>query len=219
MFNRLWHSMCRILLLLSLILLICVKSHADPDYVTQITKPIPTKIEMPKVNIHKGSKILDIQDVSQTIDHVFSNVSNLKEKHSLKNLVLETMMVETHLGGAPYQSAEKRYRNYGIAQFREESAKYVLQLLKKRDKLAYDDLMKYYFKNKSLRYNISYNVPFSIGLCAEYYLTRDKNVNKKISTLSKRAQIWKKEYNTYKGLGTVNAYVSRVKQFKGKTYN
>ena len=49
-----------------------------------------------------------------------------------------------------------------------------------------------------------------------YYWRVCPNLYKNIGSKEDRAKLWKGYYNTPKGLGTVNAYLNRVKMMKKK---
>lgn len=164
--------------------------------------------ELRLIKIHKGSEELEITRVQHTIDHTLNEIPNINNTEHMKKLVLETFIVETNLGKANYHKAQTKYNNYGIAQFRLQSAKETLERLKKRNPDGYKVLMRFYDNTKDLKYNLLYNVPFCIGLTASYYEQRSKLKN--IDTLLGRAQTWKQVYNTRKGLGTVKGYQNKV---------
>ena len=144
--------------------------------------------------------------------YVINKLPNLDaSKNRLTDLVLETFIVETHLGKSNYAESAKR-NNFGIAQIRADTAEDVLKILRK-DKKTYNELMSFYNFNMSLRDNLLYNVKFSIAMCSEYYYLRNSNLYNEIHTLRHRAKQWKKNYNTYKGAGSVQIYVDRVEKF------
>lgn len=167
------------------------------------------------INEHEGSKQLDHDKFERTVNYVLNSIPNLnkfKNKSALKKLVIETAIVETHLGKSSYEASAK-VNNYGLVQIRWQTAKEVMDILKKRDKDSYIALMKLYNSKLSLQNNLLKNVPFSIGVCAEYYLIRNKNLQNNIANTHERARQWKKFYNTNLGVGSVSGYENRVKNF------
>ncbi len=169
------------------------------------------------IEYHKGGKTLDYKRMKMTIAYVTSSIHNLKDvnKRNLNTLVLETMITETHLGTAKYEYSANNYKNYGIAQFRVDTAEYILKRLKSTDVTSYCDVMRFYNPQLSLKDNLLTNVKFSIALCAVYYYMRITNINEETHSITMRAKAWKKVYNTYKGLGTEELYIARVEKFLG----
>ena len=164
------------------------------------------------IEYHKGGEQLNYNKLKNTVIYVINKLPNLDaSKNRLTDLVLETFIVETHLGKSNYAESAKR-NNFGIAQIRADTAEDVLKILRK-DKKTYNELMSFYNFNISLRDNLLYNVKFSIAMCSEYYYLRNSNLYNEIHTLRHRAKQWKKNYNTYKGAGSVQIYVDRVEKF------
>lgn len=164
------------------------------------------------IEYHKGGEQLNYNKLKNTVIYVINKLPNLDaSKNRLTDLVLETFIVETHLGKSNYAESAKR-NNFGIAQIRADTAEDVLKILRK-DKKTYNELMSFYNFNMSLRDNLLYNVKFSIAMCSEYYYLRNSNLYNEIHTLRHRAKQWKKNYNTYKGAGSVQIYVDRVEKF------
>ena len=159
--------------------------------------------ESPKVKVeilkHNGGSQLKHSEVKQTVQ-----------------TVLETMIVETLVGKSKYDYSSTNYRNYGIAQIRTETAKDVLDWLQRKDPNTYTKVVSLMNPKVSLKQNLLCNVPFSIAICAEYYFRRNANLHLDIQTVESRAKQWKKNYNTYKGLGTEEIYCQRVQNYYNK---
>lgn len=178
--------------------------------------------ETPKVKVeilkHSGGRQLKHSEVKETVTNVLENLDNLNHinQSNLRDLVLETMIVETLVGKSKYDYSSTNYRNYGIAQIRTETAKDVLDWLQRKDPNTYTKVVSLMNSKVSLKQNLLSNVPFSIAICAEYYLRRNSNLHLDIRTLEARAHQWKKNYNTYKGLGTVQIYCQRVQDYYSK---
>ena len=220
----------RFLITFVMILSIIAFIHLSRAYPTNEVRTSPpnnvfvidtSKLEEPKVEkfvskkhieYHKGGKQLNYSRLKNTVIYVINKLPNLNvSKNRLTDLVLETFIVETHLGKSNYAESAKR-NNFGIAQIRADTAEDVLKILRK-DKKTYNELMSFYNFNMSLRDNLLYNVKFSIAMCSEYYYLRNSNLYNEIHTLRHRAKQWKKNYNTYKGAGSVQIYVDRVEKF------
>ena len=220
----------RFLITFVMILSIIAFIHLSRAYPTNEVRTSPpnnvfvidtSKLEEPKVEkfvskkhieYHKGGEQLNYNQLKDTVIYVINKLPNLDaSKNRLTDLVLETFIVETHLGKSNYTKSAKR-NNFGIAQIRADTAEDVLKILRK-DKKTYNELMSFYNFNMSLRDNLLYNVKFSIAMCSEYYYLRNSNLYNEIHTLRHRAKQWKKNYNTYKGAGSVQIYVDRVEKF------
>ena len=166
-----------------------------------------------KICTHKGGSKVNYNHLQETVTAVLAPFKIVKESRDLEKLVYETMIVETRLGESHYGYASKNYRNYGIAQIRVETAKDLKEYLKRVSSEDYNRLISLYDQSKSEKENLLYNVPYSIAVCGLYYICRDANIFQKIYTVADRAKAWKKYYNTYKGAGTPEVYLKRVKEF------
>lgn len=178
--------------------------------------------ETPKVKVeilkHSGGRQLKHSEVKETVTNVLENLDNLNHinQTNLRDLVLETMIVETLVGKSKYDYSSTNYRNYGIAQIRTETAKDVLDWLQRKDSSTYTKVKSLMNSKVSLKQNLLSNVQFSIAICAEYYFRRNANLHLDIRTVESRAKQWKKNYNTYKGLGTEEIYCQRVQDYYSK---
>lgn len=159
---------------------------------------------------HDGGKDVDQALLMRTIDWVLSETP-CGSIPGMRDLVFETLVVETRAGSFGYTAAAENWQNYGIAQIRADTARWLLEMLFKRDRAAFSGVYQYYDPESSLEHNLLTNVPFSIALCAELYAWRLKG--RPIGTLRQRAIAWKKYYNTYKGAGSVEGYVKRVQSW------
>lgn len=166
-----------------------------------------------KYNISKNqnlysSKLYTIVDETiQEFDIDIHHRNNL-------NLIFETLIAETKAGQFSYTKAAKKYKNYGIAQMKLTNAEFLKSYIKNASKHDYNVLMNLRNNNKSEQWNLMNNVRYSVALCLIHYYQRDKNVSKKAHCLEQRAKIWKKHYNTIKGKGTPEKYISRVQNYK-----
>lgn len=176
------------------------------------------KISDDLIHFHSGGQQLKHSSFEETVNHVLSNLNNLKDKDvtNLKHLVIETAITETLLGKSKYNYSAVNYRNYGIMQIRTETAKDVMWWLGIVDKETLKQVKALYDKRLSLKDNLLYNVKFSIAICAQYYLRRNSNIINETSSLAQRAKQWKKIYNTHKGVGSANGYIKRVNQYYTK---
>lgn len=166
-------------------------------------------ISEPSYLDHSGGEQLNHTLVSEITSEVISNLGLVPKTSEFKYLVFETMIVETLMGKSSYTKAAKR-NNFGIAQIRPETALDVLKNVKKKNINDYYYIISLKNSNLSLKQNLLSNVHFSIAICAEFYALKKV---KKLDNKHLRAQVWKRFYNTKKGVGTVDAYVKRVTNY------
>lgn len=98
----------------------------------------------------------------------------------------------------------------GICQIEPNTAKDIINnYILKRVNLftAYSRL---YNKNLTLEQNLCYNLMFSIFMCRIFYLRFAEKIP---DTLEGQAKYWKKYYNTSKGKGTVEQYITNYRRF------
>lgn len=157
----------------------------------------------------------EVTTAIETATQLFSYNAN---KEDLRNLLKETAIAESNYGNALYDPN----RNYGrgIFQFDKIGMKQALQVLQSK-------------QNADLKTKLIDIYPFSLSLenidtiykeftqravlqailCRFYYLGVKEAIP---NTLEGRAKYWKKYYNSEKGAGTPEAYISRVKAFYAK---
>ena len=184
-----------------------------------IAKDLPKpKVHRIKIWEHKGGKALNLAHLNETVYAVLHKLPNIKANKHAVNMIVETYMVETDLGAAKYEHSAKHWKNYGIGQMREDTAKYLLKTLMTRDTKTYKAVMRYYNRRLSMKDNLLKNIPFSIAMTAQYYTLRGVDISI-ASTITQRARFWKKEWNTAKGIGTVEKYTAKVISYRSKTDN
>ena len=163
--------------------------------------------------LHKGGEYLDPKLLLELVKSTIKDFDiNLNHENNTV-LIYETLITETLGGQYPYNHAHDNYKNYGIAQFRLETAYFLKAFIKRISEHDYNLLLSLRVKDKSEKWNLMYNVKYSIALCLIYYFQRDKNIAEKAKYLEYRAKLWKTHYNTYKGKGTSENYVSRVQEY------
>ena len=163
--------------------------------------------------LHPGGEYLDPKLLLELVKCTIKDFEiNLNHENNTV-LIYETLITETLGGQYPYDYARDNYRNYGIAQFRLETAYFLRAFIKRISKHDYNLLMSLRVKDKSEKWNLMYNVKYSIALCLIYYFHRDKHIAEKAKYLEYRAKLWKTHYNTYKGKGTSENYVERVQEY------
>lgn len=166
-----------------------------------------------KYFLHKGGEYLDPNILFDLVKNTIKNFDINLNNEANTILIYETLITETLGGQYPYSYACYNYKNYGIAQFRVETANFLKGFIKRVSKHDYNLLMSLRVNDKSEKWNLMYNVKYSIALCLIYYFHRDRNIASKAKYLESRAQLWKTHYNTYKGKGTSENYVERVQKY------
>ena len=163
--------------------------------------------------LHKGGEFLDPKLLLELVKSTIKDFDiNLNHENNTV-LIYETLITETLGGQYPYNHARDNYKNYGIAQFRLQTAYFLKAFIKRISKHDYNLLLSLRVSDKSEKWNLMYNVKYSIALCLIYYFQRDKHIASKAKYLEYRAKLWKTHYNTYKGKGTSENYVSRVQKY------
>ena len=166
-----------------------------------------------KYFLHKGGEYLDPNILFDLVKNTIKNFEINLNNEANTILIYETLITETLGGQYPYDYACYNYKNYGIAQFRVETANFLKGFIKRVSKHDYNLLMSLRVNDKSEKWNLMYNVKYSIALCLIYYFQRDRNIASKAKYLESRAQLWKTHYNTNKGLGEPENYVKRVQKY------
>ena len=166
-----------------------------------------------KYFLHKGGEYLDPNLLFDLVKNTIKNFEINLNNEANTILIYETLITETLGGQYPYDYAHDNYKNYGIAQFRVETANFLKGFIKRVSKHDYNLLMSLRVNDKSEKWNLMYNVKYSIALCLIYYFQRDRNIASKAKYLESRAQLWKTHYNTSKGLGEPENYVKRVQKY------
>ena len=166
-----------------------------------------------KYFLHKGGEYLDPNLLFDLVKNTIKNFEINLNNEANTILIYETLITETLGGQYSYTYAHDKYKNYGIAQFRVETANFLKGFIKRVSKHDYNLLMSLRVNDKSEKWNLMYNVKYSIALCLIYYFQRDRNIASKAKYLESRAQLWKTHYNTSKGLGEPENYVKRVQKY------
>lgn len=194
-------------------------SYLQPSWRQQTSKSVEVPEPKPKPEIakskhkikvytHKGGKPISKTQLRSTIAAVATKLSTIpNDNESLHKLIFETATVESRLGADIHGS-----NGLGLLQITPTTAKCFIDRLKKHHPKTHKELMSLYDKDRSLRENLLYNVPFSIGMSMVIYWQRAKSDVLSANSMKDRARIWKKHYNTYKGKGTVKGYISSNQQ-------
>lgn len=180
---------------------------------TECTNKTKNCTKKEKYFLHKGGEYLDPNILFDLVKNTIKNFEINLNNEANTILIYETLITETLGGQYSYTYACYNYKNYGIAQFRVETANFLKGFIKRVSKHDYNLLMSLRVNDKSEKWNLMYNVKYSIALCLIYYFQRDRNIASKAKYLESRAQLWKTHYNTSKGLGEPENYVKRVQKY------
>lgn len=98
----------------------------------------------------------------------------------------------------------------GICQIEPNTAKDIINnyILKRAN--LFTSYSRLYNKNLTLEQNLCYNLMFSIFMCRVFYL---RFVEEIPQDLEGQARYWKKYYNTSKGKGTIEQYITNYRRF------
>lgn len=145
------------------------------------------------------------------VENILIDIPELKPTEDFIKLIVETIIAESD-GGWYFDI--KKFGGLGIAQFNYKTAEYLLSILKSRKEEIYDTLESYRKEELTLRENLIHNINFNVAMCAVYYYhRRGKQLYKEIGTIDKRANLWKRVYNTEEGIGTPELYKQRVNMY------
>lgn len=158
---------------------------------------------------HPGGKKIDLDILEPTVRAVLQRMPNVKTTDPIVALCIETMQTETGCGAEKWETGIKKWKNFGICQFRADTAKETLDWLKYVRSDVYEALMDLNDREHDLIWNLTYNVPFGIGLMVQYYLRMVPDLYAHIGTKVARAEVWKAAYNSPLGKGTVQCYLDR----------
>lgn len=168
-------------------------SHADVDVSPTI-----------EVRLHRGGERIPTTKLINTITSVADVLSTVPNDPYLYKLIYETAKVESELGSKIHSAG-----GLGMMQITLSTGTHFMNHIEKHNKSLYRELKTLYDSKLSLRDNLLYNVPFSIGLGMVIYCERARQDILLATSIQARACIWKQHYNTYKGVGTVDVYVKK----------
>lgn len=90
--------------------------------------------------------------------------------------------------------------------------KYMLTRLQQQDPVRHRLLQELYRPERDQAWNRTRNIPYACGMSMLFIETVFPNGFKKLDTLSARARMWKRWYNTPKGSGTIERYKRKSRQ-------
>ena len=153
-----------------------------------------------------------------TIKETLRRLPHIRTTPELVSLLKETAIVESTKGYdlIGYKNG-KESGDYGVFQLRLATVTDSLNWLRKNHKDVYSEIQELWVKDKSLKWNIIHNVPYSCALSVTYYWRRDPHrLVHGVADNKSRGMFWKEEYNTKYGAGTVAMYVKKTEAKKQK---
>ena len=165
------------------------------------------------ITYHEGGKVLPYREMEKTVRAVFQRLPNIRTTDELVALVMETMIVETHLGGEKWETGIRKWKNYGIGQFVMSTATSTVKWLKDVRPDVHEAVMAFYNKKHDMAWNLCMNIPFSIAMIVEYYWRVCPDIYANIGDIHIRSKLYKRVYNSPAGLGSPEIYRNRVRNF------
>ena len=142
----------------------------------------------------------------QLYDAIYNILLSLKlySNDSIVKMIFETACVESNCGEYIKQINGPAC---GIFQIEPNTAQDIIDnYIKYRSR--YKDLFDMlYIKTFTLPQNLKYNLAFSVFMCRMFYMRIKESIP---NTVEKRAEYWKKYYNTEQGKGTTTEYIRKV---------
>ena len=123
------------------------------------------------------------------------------------NIISEVACVESNCGDYIKQINGPAC---GIFQIEPNTAKDILNNFLAFRTQYKNKVMLTYINSMSLEENLMYNLAFSVAMCRVFFLRISESIP---STVEKRAEYWKKYYNTVYGKGTVEDYIRKVEKY------
>lgn len=155
-------------------------------------------------------------EVTAAIEYAVQVFSYGANKDNLRDLLKETAIAESNYGNALYNPSRAYGR--GIFQFDKIGMKQALQVATNKNALGKIQTSDLYPFSIDLSHIDTVYMEFTQRAVLQAILARFYYLGVKEpipTTLEARAKYWKRYYNSELGAGTPEAYISRVKNFKG----
>ena len=123
------------------------------------------------------------------------------------NMIFETACVESNCGEYIKQINGPAC---GIFQIEPNTAQDIIDNYIKYRSRYKDIFDMLYIKAFTLPQNLKYNLAFSVFICRMFYMRIKESIP---NTVEKRAEYWKKYYNTEQGKGTTTEYIRKVGKY------
>lgn len=158
-----------------------------------------------------GKVSLPKEELETVVRQVFRLMPHVKTNDNTVALVVETAITESDGGYVVWN----KHQDAGIFQTKISSVKELLGWIEYKHPDVHAAVMKLRNPELSEKDNLIQNIPYNAAICITYYWRMGgADFTKKIATLEDRAVFWKSVYNTKYGLGTVNDYINRNKNYR-----
>ena len=175
----------------------------------------PVAPEDVKIVLWTGSISMAHESLHKVINNVLRSMPHLKNTSVLHQLIFETAAAESDCGR--YKVECKPTEDLGMFQLRLSTVLETLAWLKTVHPDVYSAIEKLRLNNISLQRNIEMNLSFGVALCATYYWRRDPQAY--LGTVTARGQLWKSQYNSSLGKGSVGHYVRQAEAHTNREVN
>ena len=145
----------------------------------------------------------------QLHDAIYNILLSLKlySNASIVKMIFETACVESNCGEYIKQINGPAC---GIFQIEPNTAQDIIDNYIKYRSRYKDIFDMLYIKAFTLSQNLKYNLAFSVFMCRMFYMRIKESIP---NTVEKRAEYWKKYYNTEQGKGTTTEYIRKVGKY------
>lgn len=145
----------------------------------------------------------------QLHDAIYNILLSLKlySNDSIIKMIFETACVESNCGEYIKQINGPAC---GIFQIEPNTAQDIIDNYIKYRSRYKDIFDMLYIKTFTLPQNLKYNLAFSVFMCRMFYMRIKESIP---NTVEKRAEYWKKYYNTEQGKGTTTEYIRKVGKY------
>ena len=145
----------------------------------------------------------------QLHDAIYNILLSLKlySNDSIVKMIFETACVESNCGEYIKQINGPAC---GIFQIEPNTAQDIIDNYIKYRSRYKDIFDMLYIKAFTLSQNLKYNLAFSVFMCRMFYMRIKESIP---NTVEKRAEYWKKYYNTEQGKGTTTEYIRKVGKY------
>lgn len=158
----------------------------------------------------EGGTQLNHNAFEDMISEVIDAMPIVPNEYDLVRLLTETAATESSFG---LIVRDKSGKTLGVYQILLSTAEFLLKRLQRHPHVL-DIVEGYMDSNKSLVENLKYNLHFQTAMAVSYYWLRaGDELTERASTLSRRAKLYKREWNTPRGKGTEAKYIRDSKRY------
>lgn len=160
----------------------------------------------------KGGKSFEYDKMYATVYKVVSDAPlDIRDPDGFVALILETACIESTFGEIVKQ---KRGPALGVFQMQPGTFRELQKSLQPAEKRF---ISKYKDEDLSNLDNLKFNIPYQVAQCILLYSQFDVH-KQNLSSIDKRARLYKKHWNTPKGKATPSLFIRRANQHLSKYY-